>query len=131
MRQRLTAAPVGHLATVGKGGRPHVVPLCFVLEGDAIYWAVDQKPKSTRRLRRLHNLAAQSSAELVVDHYEEDWNRLWWVRVTAEAAILPEGEETERALDLLAAKYEQYRRARPPGPVVRLTIQGWTGWSAA
>jgi PPOX class probable F420-dependent enzyme len=131
LRDLLAEARVGHLATVDADGNPHVVPVCFVLEGPAVYWAVDQKPKASRRLRRLANIQARPVAELVVDHYAEDWAELWWVRVSADAAILEPGLETEHALDLLAVKYEQYRERRPDGPVVRLAVRHWSGWSAA
>ena len=115
LRDLLAEARVGHLATVDGDGNPHVVPVCFVLEGPAVYWAVDQKPKVSRRLRRLANIRARPVAELVVDHYAEDWAELWWVRVSADAAILEPGPEAEHALDLLAAKYVQYRERRPDG----------------
>ena len=131
MRRRLETARVGHLATVTAGGRPHVVPVCFVLDLDSIYWAVDQKQKATRELRRLGNLIANPTAELVVDHFEEDWTKLWWVRVQASAAPLENAGETERVLDLLAVKYRQYRLERPAGPVVRMAIQRLVGWAAS
>jgi PPOX class probable F420-dependent enzyme len=131
MRRRLGKGRVGRLATADGEGRPHVVPVCFALAGDSLYWAVDFKPKSTMRLRRLANIAANPVAELVVDSYSEDWNRLWWVRVSADAEVLAPGPEAERALDLLAAKYDQYRERRPEGPVVRLRVTAWSGWSAS
>ena len=128
---RLAEARVGRLATVDPAGRPHVVPVGFVLDGRVLYWAVDHKPKASRHLRRLDNLAANPSAELVVDHYQEDWTGLWWVRVRMDARVLPEGEEAERALDALVTKYPQYRGRRPEGPVVRMDVRSWTAWSAA
>nr|MDQ6919470.1 TIGR03668 family PPOX class F420-dependent oxidoreductase [Candidatus Dormibacteraeota bacterium] len=108
-RDLLAEARLGRLATVDPAGDPHVVPVCFVLDGEVVYWAVDHKPKGGRRLRRLANIEAHPIAELVVDHYDEDWAELWWVRVSADAAVLGPGAETERALHLLAEKYEQYR----------------------
>jgi PPOX class probable F420-dependent enzyme len=130
-RNLLTEARVGRLATVDASGHPHVVPVCFVLDGDTVYWAVDHKPKASRRLRRLANIEAHPVAELVVDHYAEDWSELWWVRVSAEAGVLPPGPEAERALDLLATKYEQYAERRPGGPVVKLAVRRWVGWAAS
>jgi PPOX class probable F420-dependent enzyme len=129
-RHLLAEARVGRLATVDAAGNPHVVPVCFVLDGNAVYWAVDHKPKASRRLRRLANIEAHPLAQLVVDHFAEDWSELWWVRVSADAAVLEPGAEAERALDLLAAKYRQYRERRPDGPVVRLAVRRWSGWAA-
>ena len=131
MRDRLSSARVGRLATVTPSGAPHLVPICFVLEGDAVYSAVDRKPKRGADLQRLANIRAHPLVEVLVDHYEEDWNRLWWVRADGHAATLEPGEEAERALDLLAVKYGQYRRTRPPGPVLRIQIDRWRGWSAS
>lgn len=131
MRERLAAAPVAHLATVGAEGKPHLVPITFAVDGDAIYFAVDAKPKRTTNLRRLRNIAANPSVAVLVDHYDDDWRRLWWVRVDGRALVLAAGPEAERAIDLLAERYVQYRTARPLGPVVAITIDSITGWSAA
>ena len=129
MRRRVAEARVGRLATVTPEARPHLVPVCFVLAEDDLYWAVDQKPKASRDLARLRNLAFNAFAELLVDSYEEDWTRLWWVRAACTTTVLESGPEAERALDLLAAKYPQYRARRPAGPVVRMRVLRWSGWS--
>jgi PPOX class probable F420-dependent enzyme len=122
--ERLAAARVGRLATVSADGRPHLVPVCFVLARGRVYTAVDAKPKRTRALRRLENVRATGRASLLVDHYEEDWTRLWWVRVDGPAEVI----ESEAALDALAGKYEQYRAARPDGPVIALRPEVWRSW---
>ena len=94
-RARLSAARIGHLATVRPDGRPHVVACCFALHGDRLWTAVDAKPKRTPQLQRLANVRAHPRASLLVDHYEEDWDALWWVRVDGPAAVLDDGEERE------------------------------------
>ena len=121
------SARVARLATVGADGRPHVVPICFALEGDTLYTAVDEKPKSTRRLRRLANIEANPQVEIVIDHWDEDWSRLWWTRLAGEARIV---ERDERALELLQAKYRQYREQPPAGPFVVVTILRRSEWRA-
>ena len=126
-RAHLSAARVGHLATVRPDGRPHVVACCFALYGDRLWTAVDAKPKATPRLQRLANVRAHPRASLLVDHYEEDWTRLWWVRVEGPAEVL----ESTRAIDALAAKYEQYRDARPAGPVIAIAPERWRSWVAS
>lgn len=128
MRARLTDARVGRLATTGPDGRPHLVPCCFAVHGDTAYSAVDGKPKSTRALQRLTNIQADARAALLIDRYDEDWEALWWVRVDASGRVLREGDEFDRSLQLLTAKYEQYRRDAPAGPVVALDIVAWRGW---
>jgi PPOX class probable F420-dependent enzyme len=129
MRKRVATARIGRLATQGPDG-PHLVPFCFVLEDDRLYSAVDRKPKRQGRLRRLRNVSRDPRVSVLVDHYQEDWSRLWWVRLDGAARELEPGVETERALALLAAKYPQYRRQPPPGPVLRIDILRWRGWTA-
>lgn len=128
MRERLAGARVGHLATVTPAGGPHLVPCCFVLDGDTAYTAIDGKPKSTLLLQRIRNLRANPSASLLVDHYDDDWSRLWWVRADGHGRIVDSDEERSHALDLLANKYPQYRDQRPPGPVIALDITTWRTW---
>ncbi|MET0628264.1 MAG: TIGR03668 family PPOX class F420-dependent oxidoreductase [Acidimicrobiia bacterium] len=129
MRERLAFAPVARLATVGRVATPHLVPCCHVLIGDVVYTAVDDvKPKASLALRRLENLRAEPRAALLVDHYDDDWSTLWWVRVDGSARLLDGGEEREHSLDALVEKYPQYARARPPGTVIALDITRWTAW---
>lgn len=130
-RKRLSEARVARLATAGEGGKPHLVPVVFALENDTVYFAVDAKPKRTTNLRRLRNIAANPAVCLLADHYDEDWARLWWVRVDGLARILDEGSEATHGLDLLVGRYAQYQHARPRGPVVAITVQSITGWAAA
>jgi len=128
MRSRVTEAGVGRLATVSADRRPHVVPCCFALSGDTVYSAVDHKPKSTRRLQRLANLRANPSAALLVDHYSDDWSTLWWVRVDGTGRVVEAGDELTSAIGLLVAKYRQYRRDPPAGPVIAIDATQWRGW---
>lgn len=128
MRRRVEEARSGRLATVTPDGRPHIVPCCFVVTGEVLYTAVDAKPKSTLRLRRLVNLRANPVAALIVDRYTEDWSALWWVRVDGDARVIESGIERNHALELLAMKYEQYQREPPPGPVIAIDLTGWRAW---
>lgn len=131
MRAAVTTARVARLATVRADGRPHVVPVCFVLLGDVVYSAVDHKPKRGPRLARLANVGANPVASLLVDHYGEDWSTLWWVRLDGHAAVVPDRAEAAAAIAALVAKYAQYAAHPPDGPVLALTVDSWTGWSAA
>jgi PPOX class probable F420-dependent enzyme len=128
MRARVAQSPVARLATVRSDGRPHVVPCCFVLSDEVLYSAVDAKPKSTRALRRLDNIRADPSVAVLVDHYADDWETLWWVRLDGRARVVDSGPEFDHALGLLAAKYEQYRRDPPLGPAIAVDITGWQAW---
>jgi PPOX class probable F420-dependent enzyme len=130
MRKRLAQAQVAHLATAGADGRPHVVPITFATGDDVLYFAVDAKPKRTTNLKRLQNIAANPAVSVLVDHYEDDWNKLWWVRVDGTARIVKDAAEAERAIEMLTKRYPQYRRARPSGPVVAISVDRITGWSS-
>jgi PPOX class probable F420-dependent enzyme len=123
-------ARVARLATTDPDGRPNLVPICFVLEDDVVYSAVDEKPKRTKRLRRLDNIRARPAVTVLVDHYDDDWGRLWWIRVRGRARVLDEGEERGRALALLAAKYPQYRDEPPDGAVLAVDITDVREWQA-
>lgn len=133
--ERLRSARVGRLATVRPDGSPHVVPVVFVLvtEGEVVraYWAIDHKPKRTRSLQRLANLEHDPRAELVVDGYEEDWSRLWWVRAGGRARTVLHDRERSTALDALRGKYPQDERLADDTVVVAIDLERVTGWSAA
>ncbi len=124
------AAPVAMLATVGSDGAPHLVPVVFAVHGGVVYTAVDAKRKSTRRLRRLSNIEGNPQVSMLVDHYEDDWVRLWWVRADGRAEIHYSGEELATGYMLLRGKYPQYQRIALDGPVVAVTITNWSSWQA-
>jgi PPOX class probable F420-dependent enzyme len=107
------------------------VPITFALDGDLVVTAVDHKPKRTRELKRLANIAENPQVAVLVDEYDDDWERLWWVRARGRARVLDRGEEAERALDLLVDKYEQYRSDRPAPPVLAVDVVEWRGWAAS
>ncbi|HEY7723073.1 MAG TPA: TIGR03668 family PPOX class F420-dependent oxidoreductase [Pedococcus sp.] len=130
-RERFAAAPVARLATVTAAGRPHLVPVAFVLVGDTVWTAVDQKPKTTRSLHRLANIEAHPRVSLLADHYDDDWSRLWWVRADGHASVVElAGTDATAALSSLVAKYPQYRADPPTGPLIRIAVDTWRSWSA-
>jgi PPOX class probable F420-dependent enzyme len=130
-RRRFTSARVARLATADASGVPHLVPIVFAVVGETIYTAVDAKPKRTTALRRLANVRSNPRVAVLADRYEDDWTALWWVRADGTARILdPEDTTTAGALDALAARYPQYRRDPPPGPVLAIEVATWTGWAA-
>ena len=125
--ERLGAARVGRFATTA----PRIVPVTFAVSGGKVFHAVDHKPKATRALARLEDLRRDPRASLLVDHYDEDWSLLWWVRVDGRASVLDgDGPQAAHALDLLVEKYPQYSGRRPDGPVVALDAERIVSWSA-
>jgi PPOX class probable F420-dependent enzyme len=128
--ERLTAARVARLATTDPDGRPHLVPIVFALEGDTLYSAVDRKPKRSTKLRRIENARERPDVTVLVDHYDDDWGRLWWIRLRGRARVLDEGEEREHALELLQEKYLQYLEEPPNGPVLAVDVTDVRDWAA-
>lgn len=131
MRRRIEESRDAFLATAGADGRPHAVPIGFAVHGETIYFAVDSKPKQTVNLRRLRNIAENPHVAVLFDHYEEDWSRLWWIRVDGTARVVDDAGEAARAVDLLTSRYPQYGHARPAGPVVAISIDRLSGWAPA
>ena len=125
-RSLFAAARVARLATAG----PHVVPICFAVDGDVVWTAVDDvKPKRSRSLRRLDNVQADPRVSLVADHYEdEDWSRLWWARADGVAEVI---EDAPDARALLCERYRQYLESPPPGPFLRVSVERWSGWAGS
>jgi PPOX class probable F420-dependent enzyme len=122
-------ARVARLATVGADSRPHLVPICFVVEGSVLYSAVDRKPKRSANLKRIENVRANPEVTVLVDHYDDDWTQLWWVRLDGRARVLAEGPEREHALELLAGKYPQYSADAPDGPVLAIDVERRRSWA--
>jgi PPOX class probable F420-dependent enzyme len=128
-RARFARARVARLATADAGGRPHLVPIAFALDGDTIYSAVDAKPKRSIALRRLANVRENPCVAVLVDHYEDDWAALWWARAEGRGRVLnAEEPEARGAIDLLGERYPQQRVT---GEVLTVDVERWSGWAAA
>ena len=127
----LRTARVARLGTVDIDGAVRLVPVCFALVDGWLVSAVDHKPKRTGQLRRLDDMRATGAATVLIDHYDEDWSQLWWIRVRGRAEVVTVGAERDVALDALVAKYEQYRERRPAGDVWRVATDELRWWRAA
>jgi PPOX class probable F420-dependent enzyme len=129
-RVRFAQAPIARLATASLDGRPHLVPVVFALQDEVIFTAVDAKPKTTHRLRRLANIERNPQVSVLVDHYAEDWTQLWWVRADGVAAIHHDGDAMHQGRDLLQTKYTQYQSVSLDGPVIAVAVNRWNSWHA-
>ncbi len=130
-QRRLAGARVARLATTGGDGQPHLVAVTFAVDGDLIYTAVDHKPKKSTNLRRLRNIRENPRVALLADHYSEDWDELWWVRVDGWASVVEDERALQDPLDVLAERYEQYQLRRPAGPVIVIQVDRWKGWTSS
>jgi len=131
----IQAQRIGHLATADGTGAPHLVPICFMYDGRAIYSAIDHKPKRRTgySMKRIRNIVENPHVAFLVHHYEEDWQQLYYVLIRGTATVLDSGPERQRALALLEAKYVQYQErqlAQSDGLVIKIvpeSVQPW-GW---
>jgi PPOX class probable F420-dependent enzyme len=134
VRAYLARARVARLATVDAQGQPHVIPIVFAFASTLLYTPLDAKPKSVadvRQLQRVHNLITHPQIAVIVDDYDENWSRLRWVQIRGLARLVENGEEQERGLQLLRAKYLQYRTTTPlsdDSPVIIITPQHVGTW---
>ena len=130
----LNRTPIGHLSTADTAGRPHVIPFCFACDGANIYTVLDAKPKTAqlRNLRRVRNILENPRVSMVIDHYEPDWSRLWYLLIHGHAGLVETGNEQAAAIILLQSKYPQYLEMDiDQNPVIRITPDRATSWSGS
>lgn len=122
---------VAHLATADAAGDPHVVPICYAVDGDAFYFVVDEKRKSSKRLKRIRNLEQNPRAAIVVDDYDDAWQRLAYLLVRGAAALVGDPAEYGRVVDILRRRYPPYRDMdlhRSVHPMVRIEVERAHFW---
>ena len=132
IRHKFETVRVARLATVDAEHAPHVIPGCFCFDRSVFYSAIDRKPKrvSADRLTRLKNIAQRSRVALLLDYYDEDWTRLWYVLVRGKARLVSAEAERLQAIARLRAKYPQYAAGMlsDDAPVLRITPDRITSW---
>ena len=129
--QRLSLARSATLGTTDEQGRAHLVPIVFAYRDGTVYTAIDAKPKATMRLRRIRNIEARPDVSVLVDHYHDDWDRLWWIRLDGVARVADNGPVRDTAIELLTEKYPVYVEQPPPGPAIAITVEAIRSWSAS
>jgi coenzyme F420-0:L-glutamate ligase/coenzyme F420-1:gamma-L-glutamate ligase len=125
---------VARLATADRAGQPHVVPVCFAIDNNSLYTALDDKPKRVEpwRLKRVRNILQNPQVALVLDHYSEDWSDLAYVLIRGTADLLDVGqEEHQRAIFRLRDRYEQYcAMSIEEQPVIAIRPTSVVAWGA-
>jgi PPOX class probable F420-dependent enzyme len=130
LRRRFAASRVARLSTLRPDGGPHAVPIVFALVDDTVFSAVDAKPKRSTNLQRLTNVRADPRCALLVDHFEDDWSRLWWVRADGTAEVVDAPTVEHPGIQALVQRFPQYRDEPPSGALLVVTVQRWTGWAS-
>jgi PPOX class probable F420-dependent enzyme len=121
---------VGRLAFLDDADRPRALPVTYALADDAVWSAIDYKPKASPEPARLRYLRRRPEAALCVDHYEDEWEQLAWVQLLGRVEVL-DPHEGAVGMDALVAKYAPYRERRPDGPLLRLDVERALHWRAA
>jgi PPOX class probable F420-dependent enzyme len=129
--RRFAEARVAYLATVRDDGRPHIVPIVFAVDDERrIYSSADPKPKDGLGLLRHRNIAANPTVSLLVEHYDEAWEALWWVRADGTATVVEDGPRWDATIRLLKAKYPQYETWTTPfGAATVITVERLASWT--
>jgi PPOX class probable F420-dependent enzyme len=128
-RTRLADSPVAVLGTVTPDGRPHLVPVTYIVLGDTVYTAIDAKPKRSGQLKRLSNIAADPRVCLLAEHYDADWSQLWWARADGDARVVDFTQGPPGLLSALCERYPWYAQHPPAGALIEVTVSAWTGWA--
>ena len=123
--ERLDSARRGFLATA-TDNTPHVVPIVFVRIDQLLFSPIDGKPKSKQQLRRIRNLERNPVCSLSIDHYSENWNELWWLRLDCRASVIPMNDDIARGLK---EKYRNYESISVGESAISLAIHNYRFWS--
>lgn len=129
MRARAEQARVAHVGTIDEHVRAHLVPVTFVIDRDTFYSPTDAAPRPVKRLR---NLEHHPGVTILVDSYDEDWAKVWWIRMRGTGRTVGESPEHAHARQLLTAKYPQFASAPPDegaGPMLAVDVEEWLGWA--
>jgi PPOX class probable F420-dependent enzyme len=118
----LKSHDVCRLATASKDGMPHVTPVIYALDGDALVVAADYGTK------KLANLKENPKVSLVVDEYGESNKGLM---VQGECTTLERGAEYLRLLHILFDRFEYYRKntwGEGEAPILRIVPEKIVVW---
>ena len=127
--------PVGHLATLDTNNKIYQVPVVFVRHAGIFWSPVDGKPKSGGELARVRNVRNNPNVSLLLDSYEQDWSRLWWIRIEGSANIIQAGVDTDAQITAvvraLRRKYPQYQNIsvlREPATLIAISPTQVSNW---
>jgi PPOX class probable F420-dependent enzyme len=130
--------PVARLATLGPDRAPQVVPIVFAWNGVELWTPVDGKPKSDGEIGRVRNVRRYPQVSVLLDQYDADWTRLWWLRLDGIAEVVrATGHDTGLRMDAparaLRGKYPQYKTTelfRDPPTALVISVTRTRSWCA-
>lgn len=107
------------------------MPICFVLFEQVLYSPIDEKPKTPdpRSLARIRDIERRADVSVLIDRWDEDWERLAWLRADGRARLTDEAAERAAAIETLRAKYPQYAtHDLESRPLIRIAIERVRSW---
>lgn len=135
----LIAARRAILATIDPDGQPRPVPICFIVVSvdparTRLLSPLDDKPKATddkRALARVRDIHARPEVSVLVEHWDEDWSRLGWLRLSGRATLLEPTDVPPDTIGRLRDKYPQYAaHGLESSPMIAIDIDRATSWGA-
>jgi coenzyme F420-0:L-glutamate ligase/coenzyme F420-1:gamma-L-glutamate ligase len=131
---------IGRLATVDLECKPHVIPVVFVFDNDrnCYFIPIDEKTKRSRpeNLKRVKNIQENPNIALLLDEYNEDWTKLYFIMIRGKGSILGgkklEQNEMlilEKAHKLLCDKYPQYKKIGIGKYLIKIMPQKVVVWN--
>jgi PPOX class probable F420-dependent enzyme len=95
----------------------------FAYDEEHYYIPIDEKtkqrPSKPEKLKRVKNIQANPNIALLIDEYNEDWTKLYFVMIQGRASLISnkKGEQEnelllllEKAHKLLSEKYHHYQK---------------------
>ncbi|MQF65399.1 TIGR03668 family PPOX class F420-dependent oxidoreductase [SAR202 cluster bacterium AC-409-J13_OGT_754m] len=131
LKSLIADSSIAYLATVSNKGHPHIVPICFVLRDQNFYSLIDNKPKDVQllKLRRVQNIISNPKVALIVNHYEDDWNKLWHILLKGHGSLVVNELERTAAIKSLKQKYRQYLDMDVDlNPVIKISPTSIVSW---
>jgi len=113
-RTLISRAKVARLATVDQKLYPYVVPVVFVFHGNSFFIPLDEKTKTVnpKNLKRVKNIEKNPNVTLLIDKYQNDWKKLFFLMIHGKAKVIDEknGKIMDKIHKLLVSKYPQYKK---------------------
>jgi PPOX class probable F420-dependent enzyme len=116
LRTIIYNARIARLATVdSEDCKPYLVPVVFIYDGNSFYIPIDEKAKRSKpeNLKRVKNIHKNPNVALLIDEYNEDWKKIWFIMIQGNASLINNIESKQNRLiqrvhRLLYDKYPQY-----------------------
>jgi PPOX class probable F420-dependent enzyme len=140
LKTTINKSRIGRLATVDLECKPHVIPVVFVFDNDrnCYFIPIDEKTKRSRpeNLKRVKNIQENPNVALLLDEYNEDWTKLYFIMIRGKGSILGgkkleqnEMRLLEKAHKLLCDKYPQYQKIGIGKYLIKIMPQKVVVWN--